>query len=48
MCERTTQRSDSTHVLASVLSLTRPQLVTEAVRAVWKSSPAPTHTCRPA
>ncbi|WP_328759869.1 transposase [Streptomyces sp. NBC_00271] len=48
VCERTTQRTDSTHVLASVRSLTRPQLVTEAVRAAWKSSPAPTHTCRPA
>ncbi|MFE4756416.1 transposase [Streptomyces mirabilis] len=45
VCERTTQRTDSTHVLASVRSLTRPQLVTEAVRAAWKYSPTPTYTC---
>ncbi len=32
--ERTTQRTDSTHVLASVRELTRLELVTEAVRAV--------------
>ena len=31
--ERTTQRTDSTHVLAAVRSLTRLELVTEAVRA---------------
>jgi IS5 family transposase len=31
--ERTTQRTDSTHVLASVRDLTRLELVTEAVRA---------------
>ncbi|MFJ4427070.1 hypothetical protein [Streptomyces bobili] len=33
MRERTTQRTDSTHVLASVCDLTRLELVTEAVRA---------------
>ncbi|MCX4825980.1 transposase [Streptomyces sp. NBC_01142] len=32
--ERTTQRTDSTHVLAAVRDLTRLELVTEAVRAV--------------
>ncbi|MFE5325506.1 transposase [Embleya sp. NPDC056575] len=31
--ERTTQRTDSTHVLAAVRELTRLELVTEAVRA---------------
>lgn len=31
--ERTTQRTDSTHVLAAVRDLTRLELVTEAVRA---------------
>ncbi|UUU36588.1 transposase [Streptomyces sp. CA-210063] len=31
--ERTTQRTDSTHVLAAVRDLTRSELVTEAVRA---------------
>ncbi|MDX3075919.1 hypothetical protein [Streptomyces sp. MI02-7b] len=31
--ERTTQRTDSTHVLASVRDLTRLELITEAVRA---------------
>ncbi|MFE4480291.1 MULTISPECIES: transposase [Streptomycetaceae] len=31
--ERTTQRTDSTHVLASIRDLTRLELVTEAVRA---------------
>ncbi|MFD9286118.1 transposase [Streptomyces mirabilis] len=45
VCERTMQRTDSTHVLASVRSLSRPQLVTEAVRAAWKSSPTLTYTC---
>ncbi|MGW4984794.1 hypothetical protein [Streptomyces mirabilis] len=45
--ERTKQRTDSTHVLASVRSLTRRQLVTEAVRDARKSSPTPTHTCWP-
>lgn len=34
MRERTTQRTDSTHVLATVRDLTRLELVTEAVRAV--------------
>ncbi|GAA4003274.1 hypothetical protein GCM10022232_47920 [Streptomyces plumbiresistens] len=34
--ERTTQRTDSTHVLAAVRDLTRLELVTEAVRAVLK------------
>ncbi|MFJ7495071.1 hypothetical protein ACIQZB_28480 [Streptomyces sp. NPDC097727] len=34
MRERTTQRTDSTHVLAAVRDLTRLELVTEAVRAV--------------
>ncbi|MFI1701509.1 hypothetical protein [Streptomyces bobili] len=33
MRERPTQRTDSTHVLASVCDLTRLELVTEAVRA---------------
>ncbi|MFJ4680312.1 hypothetical protein [Kitasatospora sp. NPDC088783] len=33
MRERTTQRTDSTHVLAAVRNLTRLELVTEAVRA---------------
>ncbi|MFG2822257.1 hypothetical protein ACGFX4_22850 [Kitasatospora sp. NPDC048365] len=33
MRERTTQRTDSTHVLAAVRDLTRLELVTEAVRA---------------
>ncbi|GAA5063282.1 hypothetical protein [Streptomyces similanensis] len=33
MRERTTQRTDSTHVLAAVRDLTRPELITEAVRA---------------
>ncbi|MFI5821262.1 hypothetical protein ACIA8I_19465 [Streptomyces rishiriensis] len=32
--ERTTQRTDSTHVLAAVRDLTRLELITEAVRAV--------------
>ncbi|MGW7705348.1 transposase [Streptomyces sp. NPDC054771] len=32
--ERTTQRTDSTHVLAAVRDLTRLEMVTEAVRAV--------------
>lgn len=31
--ERTTQRTDSTHVLAAVRDLTRLELITEAVRA---------------
>ncbi|MFJ5723791.1 hypothetical protein [Streptomyces sp. NPDC093149] len=34
MRERTTRRTDSTHVPAAVRDLTRPELVTEAVRAV--------------
>ncbi|MFF1798379.1 IS1182 family transposase, partial [Kitasatospora sp. NPDC058263] len=33
VAERTTQRTDSTHVLAAVRDLTRLELVTEAVRA---------------
>lgn len=33
MRERTTQRTDSTHVLAAVRDLTRLELITEAVRA---------------
>lgn len=33
MRERTTQRTDSTHVLAAVRDLTRLEMVTEAVRA---------------
>jgi transposase len=32
--DRTTQRTDSTHVLAAVRGLTRLELITEAVRAV--------------
>ncbi|WP_327249941.1 hypothetical protein [Streptomyces sp. NBC_01320] len=35
--ERTTQRTDSTHVLAAVRDLTRLELVTEAVRAVLEA-----------
>ncbi|WP_433685779.1 hypothetical protein [Nocardia sp. CA-119907] len=34
--ERTTQRTDSTHVLAAVREFTRLELVTEAVRAALK------------
>ncbi|MET9108970.1 hypothetical protein [Streptomyces zhihengii] len=33
MRERTTQRTDSTHVVAAVRDLTRLDLITEAVRA---------------
>ncbi|MGW0302114.1 transposase [Streptomyces anthocyanicus] len=36
--ERTTQRTDSTHVLAAVRDLTRLELVTEAVRAAPRRS----------
>ena len=42
--ERTSQRTDSTHVLAAVRDLTRLELVTEAVRAAWRNSPAPPAT----
>ncbi|MFE2188745.1 IS1182 family transposase [Streptomyces sp. NPDC059455] len=34
--ERTTQRTDSTHVLAAVRDLTRLELITEAVRAAFE------------
>src|SRR5437763_1009076 len=36
--ERTTQRTDSTHVLAAVRDLTRLELVTEAVRAALEET----------
>ena len=36
--ERTTQRTDSTHVLAAVRDLTRLELVTEAVRAALEEA----------
>ncbi|MFE5138318.1 hypothetical protein ACFRDV_11635 [Streptomyces fagopyri] len=36
--ERTTQHTDSTHVLAAVRDLARLELVTDAVRAVLKES----------
>ncbi|MHC5701195.1 transposase [Streptomyces tirandamycinicus] len=36
--ERTTQRTDSTHVLAAVCDLTRLELVTEAVRAALEEA----------
>ncbi|MDX3385205.1 transposase [Streptomyces niveiscabiei] len=39
--ERTTQCTDSTHVLAAVRDLTRLELVTEAVRAALEESPVP-------
>ncbi|WP_326793298.1 transposase [Streptomyces sp. NBC_00841] len=35
--ERTTQRTDSTHVLAAVRDLTRLELITEAVRAALEA-----------
>ncbi|MEW2220267.1 transposase [Streptomyces sp. NPDC006990] len=38
VCERTTQRTDSTHVLAAVRDLTRLELVTEAVRAALEET----------
>ncbi|MGW1103818.1 hypothetical protein [Streptomyces sp. NPDC002540] len=43
MRERTTRRTDSTHVPAAVRDLTRPELVTEAVPC-WKRWPAPHRT----
>ena len=39
--ERTTQRTDSTHVLAAVRDLTRLELVTEAVRAALEEVAPP-------
>lgn len=42
--ERTTQRTDSTHVLAAVRDLTRLELVTEAVRAALEELAAPLAT----
>ncbi|MFI6006165.1 transposase [Streptomyces sp. NPDC051366] len=47
--ERTTQRTDSSHVLAAVRDLTRLELVTEAVRAVLEevSRPAWCRGARP-
>lgn len=38
MRERTTQRTDSTHVLAAVRDLTRLELITEAVRAALEET----------
>ncbi|UKY48569.1 hypothetical protein [Streptomyces inhibens] len=38
MRERTTQRADSTHVLAAVRDLTRLELITEAVRAALEET----------
>ncbi|MFF1908291.1 transposase [Kitasatospora sp. NPDC058218] len=46
--ERTTQRTDSTHVLASVRDLTRLELVTEAVRAVLEEVARTASHLRPA
>ncbi|MFK8849721.1 hypothetical protein [Streptomyces sp. Ac-502] len=37
--ERTTQRTDSTHVLAAVRDQTRLELITEAVRAANPTHP---------
>ncbi|MEV5486126.1 MULTISPECIES: transposase [Streptomyces] len=45
--ERTTQRTDSTHVLAAVHDLTRLELVTEPSAPRWKSWPAQLRTCLP-
>ena len=42
--DRTTQRTDSTHVLAAVRDLTRLELVTEAVRAALEELAAPQAT----
>ncbi|MET9943058.1 IS1182 family transposase, partial [Streptomyces halstedii] len=39
--ERTTQRTDSTHVLATVRDLTRLELITEAVRAALEEVAGP-------
>ncbi|WP_329377089.1 hypothetical protein OG625_06165 [Streptomyces sp. NBC_01351] len=38
MRERTTQRTDSTHVLAAVRDLTRLKLITEAIRAALEKA----------
>jgi hypothetical protein len=43
--ERTTQRTDSTHVLAAVRDLTRLELVTEAVRAALEEVAGTARTC---
>ncbi|MEU9256555.1 transposase [Streptomyces sp. NPDC048270] len=43
--ECTTQRTDSTHVLAAVRDLTRLELITEAVRAALEESPASPLIC---
>ncbi|MFE7532340.1 transposase [Kitasatospora sp. NPDC057542] len=43
--KRTTQRTDSTHVLAAVRDLTRLELVTEAVRAVLEEVARTPRTC---
>ncbi|EST36116.1 transposase [Streptomyces roseochromogenus] len=49
--ERTTQRTDSTHVLAAVRDLTRLELITEAVRAApsgsWNTSTGTERTACP-
>jgi transposase len=42
--ERTTQRTDSTHVLAAVRGLTRLELVTRRSAPPWRRSPAPPGT----
>ncbi|WP_280701205.1 transposase [Kitasatospora sp. GP82] len=46
--ERTTQRTDSTHVLAAVRDLTQLELITEAMRAALEELAAPPRTCWPA
>ncbi|MFF7183083.1 hypothetical protein [Streptomyces sp. NPDC008121] len=43
--ERTTQRTDSTHVLAAVRDVTRLELITEAVRAALEESQASSLIC---
>ncbi|MGW7614091.1 hypothetical protein ACWGKW_44115 [Streptomyces sp. NPDC054766] len=43
--ERTTQCTDSTHVLTAVRNLTRLELVTEAALSHWKNWPALLGTC---
>lgn len=45
MRERTTQRTDSTHVLAAVRDLTRLELVTEAARAALEEVGGGAGTC---
>ncbi|MFD1276195.1 transposase [Streptomyces kaempferi] len=43
--QRTTQRTDSTHVLAAVRDLTRLELITEAVRAALEEVASSATTC---